>query len=138
VCYNEYRRAPPRLVHYLWFCIWIQNAHKWDHHIYLHGNNTKQVQQNQMETQESRKTTWVKINTFLARDKAIESNSKGKDDQYIYHMIEYQLSKDKRYLELFRGGSLQINPRSSSQQISIWKRIIIKHHPNKYILDRLK
>jgi hypothetical protein len=52
-------------------------------------------------------------------------------------MIEYQLSKDKRYLELFPGGSFHINPRSSSQQ-SIWKRIRIKHHPNKDILDRLK
>ena len=27
-CSNKYKRAPPRLVHYLWFCIWIQNAHK--------------------------------------------------------------------------------------------------------------
>jgi hypothetical protein len=41
------------------------------------------------------------IHFFLAKDKAIESNSQYKDDQYIYHMIQYQLSKDKRYLELF-------------------------------------
>jgi hypothetical protein len=75
VCYNEYGRAPQKLVHYLRVSIWIQNAHKWDHHIYLHGNNTKQVQQNQMETQESLNTMGVKTNTFLARDKAIESNS---------------------------------------------------------------
>jgi hypothetical protein len=75
---------------------------------------------------------------FLVRDKTTKSNIQCKDDQYIYHMIEYQLSKDKIYLELFSGGSLQINPRSSSQQISIWKRIRIKHHPNKYMLDRLK
>ena len=34
----------------------------------------------------------------LARDKANKSNSQCKDDQNIYHMIEYQLSKDKRYL----------------------------------------
>jgi hypothetical protein len=34
----------------------------------------------------------------------------------MYHMIEYQLSKDKRYLELFPSGSLHINPWSSSQQ----------------------
>ena len=29
---KAYRIAPPRCVHYLWSCIWIQNAHKWDHH----------------------------------------------------------------------------------------------------------
>ena len=29
---KAYRIAPPRCVHYLRFCIWIQNAHKWDHH----------------------------------------------------------------------------------------------------------
>jgi hypothetical protein len=91
-----------------------------------------------METQVSRKTTGAKANTFLARDKAIESNSQCKYDQYIYHMIEYQLSKGKKYLELFRGGSLQINPRSSSQQISIWRRIRIKHHAKEDILERLK
>jgi hypothetical protein len=51
-----------------------------------------------MESQKSRKTMGVKANTFLARDKAIKSNSQSKDDQYIYHMIEYQLSKEKRYL----------------------------------------
>jgi hypothetical protein len=38
---------------------------------------------------------------FLERDKAIKSDSQCKDDRYIYHMIEYQLSKDNRYLELF-------------------------------------
>ena len=27
-CSNKYKRDPPRLVHYLGFCIWIQNAHK--------------------------------------------------------------------------------------------------------------
>ena len=27
-CSNEYKRAPPRWVHYLGFCIWIQNTHK--------------------------------------------------------------------------------------------------------------
>jgi hypothetical protein len=52
---------------------------------------------------------------LLARDRAIKSNSQCKDDQYIYHMIDYQLSKDKRYLELFPGDILHINPRSSSQ-----------------------
>ena len=25
-CSNKYKWAPPRLVHYLGFCIWIQNA----------------------------------------------------------------------------------------------------------------
>jgi hypothetical protein len=91
-----------------------------------------------MEPEESQKTMRVKTNTFLARDKAITSNSQCKDDQYTYHMIEYQFSKDTRYLELFLGASLHINPRSSSQQRCIWKRIRIKHHPNKDILDRLK
>jgi hypothetical protein len=75
---------------------------------------------------------------FLARDKEIESNSQCKDDQYIYHMIKYQLSKDKKYLELFPDGILHINPRSSSQQRIVWKRIRIKYHANKDILDRLK
>jgi hypothetical protein len=51
-------------------------------------------------------------------------------------MIEYQLSKNKRYLDLFSGGSLHINPRSSLQQRSIWKRRI-KHHAKEDILDRL-
>jgi hypothetical protein len=91
-----------------------------------------------METQESRKTMGVKTNTFLTRDKAIESNSQCTDDQYIYHMIKYQLFKDKRYLKLFPGGILHINPRSSSQQRSIWKRIRIKHHAKEDIHDRLK
>jgi hypothetical protein len=54
-----------------------------------------------MESQESRKTMGVKANIFLARDKAIKSDSQCKDDQYIYHTIEYQLSKENRYLELF-------------------------------------
>jgi hypothetical protein len=31
-------------------------------------------------------------------------------------MIKYQLSKNKRYLELFPGGILHINPRSSSHK----------------------
>jgi hypothetical protein len=53
-------------------------------------------------------------------------------------MIEYQLSKNKRYLDLFPGGSLHINPRSSSQKRSIWRRIRIKHHAKEDILDRLK
>jgi hypothetical protein len=53
-------------------------------------------------------------------------------------MIEYQLYKNKRYLDLFPGGSLHINPRSSSQQRSIWRRIIINHHAKEDILDRLK
>jgi hypothetical protein len=39
---------------------------------------------------------------FLARDKAIKSNSQSEDDQYKkYHMIDYQFSKEKRYMELF-------------------------------------
>jgi hypothetical protein len=46
----------------------------------------------------------VKTNTILVGDKAIGSNSQCKDDQYIYHMIKYQFSKDKGYLELFPGG----------------------------------
>ena len=58
---------------------------------------------------------------LLARDKPNKGNSQCKDDQYIYHMIEYQLYKDKRYYELILGGSLYINPRPSSQQRSIWK-----------------
>jgi hypothetical protein len=50
-----------------------------------------------MESQESRKTMGVKANTFLARDKAIKSNSQSEDDQYKkYHMIDYQFSKEKR------------------------------------------
>jgi hypothetical protein len=39
---------------------------------------------------------------FLARDNVIKSNSQCKDDKsFICHMIEYQLSKNKMYLELF-------------------------------------
>jgi hypothetical protein len=53
-------------------------------------------------------------------------------------MIEYQLSKNKRYLDLFPGGSLHTNSRLSSQQRSIWKRIRIKYHAKEDILDRLK
>jgi len=56
---------------------------------------------------------------FLARDEPNKSNSQCKDDQYIYHMIEYQLSKDKRFYELILGGSLYINATPSSQQRSI-------------------
>jgi hypothetical protein len=80
----------------------------------------------------------LKQTNLLARDKAIESNRQCKDDQYIYHMIKYQLYKDKRYLDLFPGGILQKNSRSSSQERSIWKRIRIKHHTKEDILDILK
>jgi hypothetical protein len=43
-------------------------------------NNTKQVQQNQMESQESRQRELKQIH-FLARDKVIKSNSQCKDDK---------------------------------------------------------
>jgi hypothetical protein len=56
---------------------------------------------------------------FLARDKAIKSNSQCKDDQYICTHDRVPIVQVKKYLELFLGGSLCINPRSSSQQRSI-------------------
>jgi hypothetical protein len=52
-------------------------------------------------THKSQGRQWeIKQIHFFARDKVIKSNSQCKDDQYIYNMINYQLSKDKRYLEL--------------------------------------
>jgi hypothetical protein len=52
-------------------------------------------------THKSQGRQWeIKQIHFLARDKVIKNNSQCKDDQYKYHMIKYQLSKDKRYFEL--------------------------------------
>jgi hypothetical protein len=56
---------------------------------------------------------------------------------YVPH-DRYQLSKNKRYLDLFPDGSLYINPRSSSQQRRIWIMIIIKQHAKEDILDKIK
>jgi hypothetical protein len=54
-----------------------------------------------VKPQESRKIIGVKTNTFLDERYGNKSNSQCKDGQDIYHMIKYQLSKDKRHLELF-------------------------------------
>jgi hypothetical protein len=76
---------------------------------------------------------------FLVRDKVIKSNSQCKDDQYIYHMMKYQLSKDKRYFELlisrwyFTHKSKIIFTTKKHM-----KRIRIKHHAKEDIFDRLK
>jgi hypothetical protein len=53
-------------------------------------------------------------------------------------MIEYQLSKDKRYLELFSGGSLHIISKIIFTTKKHMEKDKNQHHPNKEILDRLK
>ena len=41
----------------------------------------------------------------LAREKANKNKSQSKDDQQILpHISDYQLSKDKKYLEIIPGG----------------------------------
>ena len=53
----------------------------------------------------------------LAREKTNKNESQSKDDQQILpHISDYQLSKDKKYLEIIPGGRKQGYPTSSSHQ----------------------
>jgi hypothetical protein len=56
----------------------------------------------------------------LARDKVIKSNSQSEDDQYkkIPHDI-LPIFQGEEVYGVISGGSIHINPRSSSQQMSI-------------------
>ena len=48
--------------------------------------------------------------------KQIKANANVKMINKFYHTSEYQLSKDKKYLEIIPGGRLQGYPTSSSHQ----------------------
>jgi hypothetical protein len=54
-----------------------------------------------MEPQESMKRRELKQIHFLARDNANKISSNVNMINNLHHTIEYQLSKYKRYLELF-------------------------------------
>ena len=58
------RIAPPKCVHYLNF---EYNAHKWDYQI-IYILNTTNEQENQMSSQESRKTNGSQIKKFIGNE----------------------------------------------------------------------
>ena len=89
-------------MHYIGF-VFEYKMHKVGSPLSLYLENTRQEQEiNKIHKWYGRQR---ELTQTLAREKANKNKSQRKDDQKILlHISDYQLSKDKRYLEIIPGG----------------------------------
>ena len=89
-------------MHYIGFAFEYK-MHKVGSPLSLYLENTRQEQEiNKIHKWYGRQR---ELTQTLAREKANKNKSQCKDDQQILpHISEYQLSKDKKYLEIIPGG----------------------------------